>query len=281
MDAVVIMAYKSPIIKKTVDSLVKYTPRAVPIYLLDQAHPSMVEEKKRMRDAAEPYGDRVKVVEYYINERIAFAPWAMVNFLEDNPDIDRVVKVDDDVIFGSEFYFGLAEAYGIKSNVLFVCAICPIQIWGLQILVDRCGIKVDDRLLNPEIMLDTIVHNPHLATEVWEQTTPPSKILDKLRVGDRFVEVPLFRASTDSRDPSQRADFMINQYLAHRDVILYHCRNLNGINTSDEINYQRTRQRSGRPVIMDTWSLAYHFSGAPWAGYAMDNHYPMIKDIEF
>ncbi len=283
MDAAVIIAYKSPIIFKTVESLVKYLPNDLPIYLIDQAKPDMVEEKERMHDAAGRFPGRVEVCELFVHERIAFAPWALVRFLEIHPEVEHVLKVDDDVFIGSKVYEGMKEAYDMHPDTLFSCAFCPIQIWGLSLLVHRCNIPIDVKLLNPETILNSIVHNPALATEVWKQTVPPSKILEGgMKQEPRFMRVPLFRVYIDAKaDPTQRADFMINQYFAHRDTIIQHCSNLDGETTSDEINYQRTRQRTNRPIIMDTWSLAYHFSGAPWFGHAWEHDWPLIKDVEF
>ena len=278
---VVVEAFKSPIIKKCIPAVVKHTPNRIPIFLMDQSNPKMTDIKAMFKETIAPFGDRVQYVEYFTGDRISFAPLGLVQFLLDRPEIQRVIKIDDDAICGSDYFEGLIQGYDSKPNTLLSVAASPIQIWGLHLFKERCGITVDDRLLNPEIMLDTIVHNPQLATDIWRQTIPPEKILPIMRRGERHLEVPLFRKEIDSRIPCERADFIVHHYFAARNDVLEFCSDLNGINKSDEINYQRCRQKTGRPIIMDTWNLIYHFSGAPWFGHAINNEWNMIKDVEF
>jgi hypothetical protein len=281
-DVVVIAAYKNPIISKTIDSLVKYTPRNVPIYLIDQAEQGMIAQKYYMRECAAKHGDRIKIVDYFVSERIAFNPLGLVHFLQDHPQFDRLIKFDDDVIAASDYYHGLKMAYEQRKDTLLAACISTIQIWGLHIFKERCGIEIDERILNPEDALHILSSYPELATEIWEQTVPPTKILPLLQQGERFLEVPLFRKDMDvTNNARYRADFISHHYMAGRKDLLELCSDLDGRTKSDEINFQRCRQKTGRPVIMDTWNLVYHFSGAGWFRHAIKNEWNMIKDMEF
>jgi len=265
-DAVAVWAYKCPIIDKTVESLVKYTPEDIPIYILDQAAPDMVVEKERMKEVAEKYKGRVDLYECFISESKRDAPLSIIKFLVNHLNVDRLLKIDDDVIVSCDVYTGLKEAYENKPNTLFSVGLSPIQIWGLEIFKERLKLngKLDSSLYKPLTMYEEIVRRPQHAKQIWEATTPPDVILPKLRSGNRFVKIP-----------NINRNWGMFHYFAHRSDIL----SVGGV--WDETKWQKKYNTTLRPRVMDTWSLVYHFAWFKWYEYAMKEIYPLVKSVDF
>ncbi len=267
-DVVGIWAYRSPLIDKTVASLVTHTPENIPIYILDQAPPDMIKEKDRMKKVADKYNGRIEVSECFMSKERSDGPLSLIRFLEDHPEVDRLLKIDDDFIVPCDIYTGLSKAYDSKPDTLFSCGLCPIQIWGLEILWERLRwnsfFVLDNRLFNPELMYDLLKSYPDMAKTIWELTTPPQEIIPSLQIEPRFVEVPLFKRI-----------FSMGHYFAHRKDIL----EVGGI--GDEPGWNKMHKKTKRPRVMDTWSLVYHFAWFKWYDYAVENILPIIEKMEY
>jgi hypothetical protein len=266
-DAIGIWAYNSKIIWRTAASLVKYTQADIPIYILDHAPPHAREHKTFLRDVANSFGGRVIAEDCFVRDTRKYAPRSISRFLGNHPEIERLLKIDDDCIVACNLYDGVRQAYESRADTLFSAGISPIQIWGLSIIRERAGLsskEIPDSLLDVETMYETLRKNPALVKQIWEHTSPPSKIRARLRQEPRFQAIP----------PTQRRYGMFH-YFAHRDDIL-------GFDGEwDEKYWRRLWIESARPRVMDTWSLLYHFAWCPWFDYAMREIWPLVSMMEF
>ena len=267
-DAIGIWAYRCDILDKTVNTLVKHTPVDIPIYILDQANPCMEEQKNLMRKLEKDYDGRIKVWECFVTDERSHAPLSIIKFLLDHPEIERLLKIDDDFIVASDVYSGCVKAYESEPDTLLSVAMNPINIWGLGVLFERLGVydKFPKWIYDPVNMYESLKYNNEWIQKIWEKTTPPSMVLKKLRKGERFLEIPKI---------DRWGGFGMCHYFAHRKDIL----DVGGI--WDERHWKETSYSSGRPRIMDTWSLVYHFAWYPWLKYAIDSILPIVERNEF
>ena len=262
-DAIGIWAYRMTIVEKTIASLVKYTPADIPIYIMEQTAPEMTAERERLQKAVEPCGDRIKIHKCFMNRHRGNAPLSIIKFLNDHPQIQHLLKIDDDFIVHSDLYTALKEAYDSQPNTLWSQALCPINICNLDILKQR--VKecewLPDEALDTNRMYEWLHSDNALIYKLWESTTPPSRILPQLRSGERFVLEPRCSRSISA-----------GHYFANRKDILL----VGGI--WDEREWQKLYLSSGRPHVMDTHNIAYHLSWYPTAKFALDTIVPNIID---
>ena len=263
MDAIGIWAYSGPLLQHTVDGLVAHTSPDVPIYILDHAPPGQDAQKAFVRQIAERHGKRVHVEECFVYRGRMHSPLSIVLFLEKHPEIERLLKIDDDFFVVSDVYSGCVAAYESRTNTLFSVPINPINIWGLSILRDRLGWgnALPDAIYNPEGIYQFIVENPDVICSIWNLLFGNGDFREVLRIEPRYIEIP----------PTRRTWGMCT-YFAHRDDILA----VGG--KRDEVVWHKRWLATGRPRLMDTWTVALHGYWFAWASYFLETVYPTIAE---
>ena len=264
MDAIGVWRFHSDIFPRTVSTLVKWCPPEIPIYIMDQTAPYMLKQREQSYEVAAQYPDRVEVCECFVSTRRDDGPRSIIKFLELHPEINRLLKIDDDCIVAQDIYTGLKEAYEHRDTTLFAAALSTVQIWGYEILIARLGYRIEDihpDLANPEQVYDLFKREPELARMIWAMCTPPNSKLVCLKKPPRFVELPEFKR-----------EYGMFHYFAHRDDIL----RVGG--DWDERHWTALWTRTRRPRMIDTWSLVYHYCWCPWRRRAQQWILPIIEE---
>ena len=266
-DAVGIWHYRGTLIEKTIASLVKYTPEEIPIYILDQSAPEMLSEKEHLHAIAEPYHSRIKIAKCFVSRKREDAPLSILKFLQDHPEVQHLFKIDDDFIVCNDAYSALKKAYDSQPDTLQSFLLCPINIWGLNIFKERLQefAWLTPELLNPETMYNALRKDTNAVLKIWQGTTPPSRVMPLLQTGERYQFIPKFNQQ-----------FSIGHCFAHREDFIA----VGGI--WDEPNWQKLAHQSGRPRVVDTYSLIYHLAWYPFINYALKTIVPeLINKTEF
>lgn len=266
-DAVGIWFYRGTVIEQTIKTLIKYTPKEIPIYVMEQSAPEMLKERERLLKAVEPYIDRITIERCFVSRERKDAPLSIIEFLKNHPEINHLFKIDDDFIVTSDAYTALREAYDSRENTIQSFLLCPMNIWGLQIFKERIPDyfdKFNKLLFNPETMYKELRRNKHYAEDIWLKILEIKNIRDYLIKGERFIELPRFEKQ-----------FSIGHCFASRDDFLA----IGGI--WDEPLWHKTAIETKRPRIIDTHNIIHHFAWYPQTEYLLKKIYPIIKDMEF